>query len=230
MARLARLVLPGQAHLVIQRALPGRPAFTDREDRQAYIDALREALAAERVQLHAYALTLNQVCLLVTPPAADAVSRLMQHVGRRYVSAYNRRHAQHGTLWDGRFRCAALQADAPCLEAMLWVDGASDEPGVTSVARHVGAPADTSLTTPPLTDPAAYWALGNTPFEREGAYRQRLAAGLPDARVEALRRAVLGGWVVGSPDFVAQAAAVARRPAHPRPRGRPPRAASSAQD
>lgn len=221
MARLPRLVLPGQPHLVVQRALAGRPAFVDGLDRQAYIDALREALAAERVQLHAYALTAVEVCLLVTPPTSGAVSRLMQHVGRRYVSTYNRRHGQKGTLWDGRFHCAALQADAPCLDAMLWLDGVSDEPGLTSVARHVGARPDSPLTVPPLSDPPAYWALGNTPFERESAYRQRLSTGLPSARIQALIQAVRGGWVLGSPDFVAQAAAATQRPARPRPRGRP---------
>lgn len=218
MARLPRLVLPGQPHLVVQRALAGRPAFVDAEDRRAYSAALREGLAAGAVQLHAYALTPAEVRLVLTPPDAAALARLMQHLGRRYVSAYNRRHGGQGTLWAGRFGCAALQAGEPCLDAMLWVDGASDEPGASSAARHVGAQAD-----PLLTDPPAYWALGNTPFEREGAYRERLAAGLAPARADALRRAVVGGWAVGTLVFVADATAAAGRPASPRPRGRPRR-------
>jgi putative transposase len=216
MARLPRLVLPGQPHLVVQRALAGRPAFVDAQDRRAYADALREGLAAQAVRLHAYALTAAEVRLVLTPPDAAALARLMQHLGRRYVSAYNRRHGGQGTLWAGRFGCAALQAGEPCLDAMLWVDGTCEDAGATSAARHVGSGAD-----PLLTDPPAYWALGNTPFEREGAYRERLAAGLAPARADELRRAVVGGWVVGSADFAAQAAATAGRPAQPRPRGRP---------
>lgn len=216
MARLPRLVLPGQPHLVVQRALAGRPAFVDGDDRRSYLHALHVGLATEGVQLHAYALAPDEVRLVLTPPDAAALGRLMQHLGRRYVSAYHRRHSGRGTLWAGRFGCAALQPGAPCLDAMLWVDGASEEPGVTSAARHVGAGAD-----PLLTDPPAYWALGNTPFEREGAYRERLAAGLALARADELRRAVVGGWVVGTPDFAAEAASTAGRPARPRPRGRP---------
>ena len=221
MARLPRLVLPGLPHLVVQRAAAGRPAFVDGEDRRAYADALHEGLAAEGVHLHAYALTPGEVRLVLTPPDAAALARLMQHLGRRYVSAYNRRHGGQGTLWSGRFGCAALQAGAPCLDAMLWVDGASDEPGATSAARHVGARPD-----PLLTDPPAYWALGNTPFDREGAYRRLLGAGVPAARAAELRRAVAGGWVVGGADFAAEAEAVAGRPVRPRPRGRPRRAAA----
>jgi len=218
MARLPRLVLTGQPHLVVQFALAGRPAFVDHVDRQAYLDALRVGLAAGGLRLHAYALGTCEVRLLLTPPDAVALSRLMQHVGRSYVSAYNRRHSGRGTLWEGRFRCAAVEPDRTCLEAMLWVDGMSDESGVTSFAHHTGDARD-----PSLTDPPAYWALGNTPFEREGAYRRLLATGLPTPRADELRRATLGGWVVGGADFAA-AAAVAGRPSRPRPRGRPPRA------
>ncbi len=216
MARLPRLVLPGQAHLVQQRALPGRTAFADAVDRQAALAALREGLASGGVQLHAYALTADELRLVLTPAEPAALSRLMQQLGRRFVSHWNRRHGGRGTLWDGRFRCAPLQAEAACLDALLWTDGASDEPGSTSAGRHSGARAD-----PWLSDPPAYWALGNTPFEREGAYRRCLLAGLPTERAQALRRALNGGWAVGDAEFLDWAAAQAGRPAAPRPRGRP---------
>jgi putative transposase len=217
MARLPRLVLPGLPHLVLQRALAGRTAFADNADRQAMLTALREALPAEGVQLHAYALLGSEFRLVLTPPDAAALSRLMQQLGRRYVSHWNRRHGCRGTLWDGRFRCAPLQAGPPCLDAMLWTDGASEQPGATSAAHHTGQQAGAWL-----TDPPAYWALGNTPFEREAAWRQRLATGLPSARAEALHRAALGGWALGDDAFLAEAATRAGRPVQPRPRGRRP--------
>ena len=43
MARLPRLVLPGHAHLVVQRAQGARPVFADESDRRRYLDTLREA-------------------------------------------------------------------------------------------------------------------------------------------------------------------------------------------
>ena len=56
MARLPRLVLAGQAHLVLQMGHNGAPVFEDPTDRGSYLAALREAAATESVQVHAYGL------------------------------------------------------------------------------------------------------------------------------------------------------------------------------
>lgn len=222
MARLPRLVLPGHPHLAILRVLQGRAAFDDAVDRQAFVDALREAAANEGVQVHAYALLPEEARLLLTPSTSTALARLMQAIGRKYVSAYNRRHHRSGTLWSGRYRCAVIEPGDACLDAMLWLDGASTQPGATSAAHHVGERRDALL-----VDPPAYWALGNTPFEREAQYRSRLAEGLAESRASALRRATQGGWAVGSARFAAAAATASGRPARPRSRGRPRATAAS---
>jgi putative transposase len=71
-----------------------------------------------------------------------------------------------------------------------------------------------------LVDLPEVWQLGNTPFEREAAYRTLLVqVALRDA--PQMRAAALGGWVIGSPAFQAQLAVLEGRPARPRPRGRP---------
>jgi len=221
MARLPRLVLAGQAHLVIQRSHggpAGAPIFVDGTDRAAYLDALRQAAAQERVQVHAWALLDDEVQLLATPPEGAALSRMVQALGRRYVSAYNRRHQHRGGLWDGRFRCAVVEPGALRLAALRLVDGQSQEPGVTSAQQRLGGVRD-----PMLAELPELWALGNTPFEREAAYSALLAEGLPTAQAETLRRSALGGWVAGSAAFAASVAEQAARPARPRPRGRPAR-------
>jgi putative transposase len=221
MARLPRLVLPGQAHLVIQRGRgegAGSRVFVDADDRSAYIDALREAAVHEQVQVHAWALLDDEVQLLATPAEAAALGTLVQALGRRYVSAYNRRHRHRGSLWDGRFRCAVVEPGATRLAALRLVDGQSSEPGVTSASQRTGGARD-----PMLVDTPEVWALGNTPFEREAAYDALLAQGLPDAQALALRRAALGGWAAGSAAFAAAIAERAARPARPRAPGRPRR-------
>ena len=223
MARLPRLVLPGHAHYMIQRAhgsLAGRGVFADAADRATYTAALREAAAAERVQVHAYALLDDEVQLLATPAEATALGRMVQALARRYGSAYNRRHQHRGSLWDGRFRCAVLEPGATRLAALQLVDGRSAEGGVTSASHRTGGARE-----PLLTDPPEVWALGNTPFEREAAYRALLAQGLPASQAEALRQAALGGWAAGSSAFASAVAEACARPARPRTRGRPPRPA-----
>ena len=220
MARLPRLVVPGHAHLVCQRGHNGGAVFIDAVDRGNYHAALHEAAVAEAVQVHALALLDREVLLLVTPAQAASLGRFMQAVGRRYVSAYNRRHQQTGTLWDGRFRCGVVEPGSMRLDALRLVDGRSTEPGTTSAAHRTGEVRDASL-----IDPPEYWQLGNTPFERESAWRSLLATDLPAARADALRRAATGGWAAGSAAFAARVAAESGRPARPRPRGRPARAA-----
>jgi putative transposase len=221
MARLPRLVIPGLAHCLIQRGHGGRPVFVDDEDRAAYLTALREAAREGGVQLLAWALLDTQVVLLARPEAAQDLSRLMQSVGRRYVSAYNRRHGQAGTLWDGRFRCAPVEPGAGLLDLLAWVDGLADDPRHTSASLRLAGQPDTLLAHPP-----EFWALGNTPFEREAAYRRRLAAGTSPGQAERWRAAASGGWPIGSMPFVAGLAARTARPVRPRPPGRPRKAAA----
>lgn len=223
MARQPRLALPDLPHLVIQRGHSGQPVFTEAADRQAYLQVLQEAARAEAVQLHAWALLNTEVQLLLTPSTGPALGRLMQAVGRRYVSAYNRRHGRAGTLWDGRFRCALVEPGAMRLLALRWVDGDPNSQAgaqrLSSAPQRLGGPRDADL-----VDPPEYWQLGNTPFEREAAYRELLTLGLPAASAEAVRRAALTGKVLGSAAFGRGLGGLARLRQTPRPRGRPRRA------
>jgi putative transposase len=220
MARLPRLALPDEAHWVIQRGTSGRPVFADDDDRRAYLAALREAAAVEQVRIHAWALPDTEVHLLARPASAPALSRLMQAVGRRYVSAYHRRHGGSGTLWDGRFRATVVEPGAALAEVLVLIDGLATLPGQSSLGSRTGASAGDGL----LTDPPEFWSIGNTPFDRQALWRQRVSDGLPAAHAASLVAAARGGWVVGSAAFAARVAEATGRPASPRPRGRPARA------
>jgi putative transposase len=228
MARLPRLVIPGLAHLVVLRSHGARPVFVDDADRRHYQDALAEALRVQPVALLGYALLDDEVRLLAVPATADALGRLVQAVGRRYGAAFNRRHGRRGTLWDGRFRAGVVEPGAATLQCLCAIDtlparrAQVDDPvaGCSSAAHRLGVRRDRLL-----TDPPEYWALGNTPFEREAAWADWLRRGPDAAWLERLEHAALHGWAVGSAAFVAQVGEAAGRAAAPRPRGRPPRQA-----
>ena len=217
MARLPRLALPGYAHYVIQRGHNGQQVFVDADDRDAYRRALSAAAGAEPVQVHAAALLDSEVQLLVTPDDAGALSRFIQAVNRRFVAAFNRRHGRSGTLWDGRFRAAVVEPGPLRLQALVLIDGAAAT-GHTTAGHRLGGQRDAVT-----VDPPEYWALGNTPFEREAAYRALLAEGVPVPTADMLRRAALGGWAAGRPGAVPHAEE-GGRPLGPRARGRPRRA------
>lgn len=219
MARLSRLVLPRQAHYVIQRSHGGQPVLADAAEREHLARLITQAAAAHGVSLLAMALLDDELQLLCTPPDSQALSQLMQSIGRRYVSAYNQRTGRKGALWEGRFRCAVVEPGAGLLEVLCLVDGqhqAAGEAPRTTAGQRTGM-----ATVAAVADPPEYWALGNTPFDRERAYRERLAQGLPGGRALALRTAALGGWAIGGAAFAEQVAQACGRPAAPRARGRP---------
>lgn len=227
MARLARLCVPGLPHLVLQRSVHAQPLVHDDEDLRALHEALQAAARAQQLAVWGWAVEPQALWLLVCPPNAESLGRAMQMLGRRYVAGFNRRHARQGALWGGRFRAAVVEPGEWVLTALCMIEQGSAADGVgvdparlrwSSAPHHLGISSD-----PLLTDPPEWWALGNTPFEREHAWRARLQAGPDPARAAALARAVQGAWVAGSAAFAAEVEARAGRPARPRRPGRPPR-------
>lgn len=222
MARLPRLALAGLPHYVVQSAVHGQAMALDDADRQALLAALHEATASQQVAVWGYALLPQALHLLLCPATADGMGRCLQRLGRRYVPAFNRRHQRSGALWAGRFRAAVVEPGPWVLAALLRIEGLGQaaHPGGewTSAAHHLG-----QLRDPHLAELPELWALGNTPFERESAWRERLEAGLDAATEATLARAVHGTWAAGSPGFLAEVAAAAGRPAAPRHAGRPAR-------
>jgi putative transposase len=216
MARLPRLVVPGQAHHLVQRGHNAQPVFIDDEDRRQYLAALRDALRAHAVVLHAYALLDDAVQLLLRPPSEAALSRMVQAVGRRYVAGFNRRHGRSGTIWEGRFRAGVVQQGEPTLQSLRMIDALSSHGRWSSAPHRLGLTRDALV-----SDPPEYWRLGNTPFEREAAYAALLAQGLDEAVVRRIEHAAANGWALGSPQFLAEMARQSGRPVRPRPRGRP---------
>lgn len=230
MARTARISIGLEPHLVVQRGHGLAPVFHDDDDAARYIADLREACRQHQVLLHAYALTAEQALLLLTPATHEALGRAMQTLGRRYVAWYNQRHQRRGSPWDGRFR-SVLLAHNEVLGALRYVesaggliasddvlDEAANAPAWGSIAHHLGLRSD-----PAVTSHAVYWALGNTPFEREAAYKQWSEQGLPDRELRRIEAALKSGQPMGDEDFVQRIAQQLERPLLRRPRGRPRR-------
>lgn len=232
MARLRRIVMPGHAHVVIHRGRSGQAVFRDAADRETYRSRLREVARHVGVTIHAYALLPSEVRLLVVPETATGLADLMQGIGRHYVRAFNRKYQCTGTPWEGRFRSTVVEGGSQFLNCMRFVEAAPAEspekpigPAAetwSSAAHHLGLRLD-----PLVVDHPAFWALGNTPFEREAAYRRLAAEPFPDRDVAAILHAALNGWVIGSTEFADAAGWHAGRRPQPAKRGRPKRVAAA---
>ena len=225
MARLPRLALAGQVHLVNLRCRAGQTMVVDDEDRRRYSVALLESSREHAVAVHAYALLDDELLLLATAPEPGSLGRFMQAVARRYVRPFNRRHGRSGALWEGRFRSTVVDPASFLLVCMRLVEqapvrkggvGQAGDWGWSSAAHHAGRKTDSII-----VEHAAYWQLGNTPFERQALYVRESAVMLSDAVVNELLAAVRHGWPVGTPAFLAALGDASERPVHRRPRGRP---------
>lgn len=229
MARLTRLVVPRVPHHVSQRAVAGGAAFIDAADHQAFLMALRSCSVEHNVAVLAYALLSDQVHLMLIPDQAESLGRMMQAVTRQYVGPFNRRHGRSGTLWRSRFTSAPVQSAAHLLGCVLYVEQAPVRAGFhghafeypwSSACHHAGLRSEGWLV--PMPADSAYWALGNTPFERDAAYRRLLEQAPSAAQVQKIEATVLKGWALGSDEFLAEMGALSGRRPSPAPRGRPP--------
>jgi putative transposase len=225
MSRLGRYYLPDQPLHVIQRGNNREPVFFDPEDYRLYLGWLGEAASRHGVAIHGYVLMTNHVHLLATPGDALSVSRMMQSLGRLYVRRVNREYRRSGTLWEGRYRAAPVEAEAHLLACLRYIElnpvraRMVRKPGRypwSSYRAHAEAAAD-----PLLTDHALYRALGATPAARAKAYGGLVAEGLDPDFIDELRAATNGGWALGGAKWRAKVERIAQRRAAPRAPGRP---------
>lgn len=227
MARLPRLTLADYPHHIIQRGNNRQPIFARPEDYQFLLDLLEAYAKQFEVTLHAYVLMTNHFHLLATPRSTDGLPLMMQAVGRRYVRNFNDRHGRSGTLWEGRYRSTLIQTDRYLLACMAYLDLNPVRAGMVERAadyvwsshHHYTGQRPDRLITPH----ALYWALGNTPFDREAAYADLVRAGLGQSQQEALTQATLQGWALGDEDFVADLQKKTLRRLSPGQPGRPAR-------
>ncbi len=231
MARLPRLVVPGQPHHLIQRGNDRRLIFRDDSDHEAFLKWLREAARQFHVAIHAYVLMPNHLHLLATPADDIGLGRMMQWVGRYYVPYFNHKYERSGTLWQGRYKTTVIDSEHYFLTCSRYIElnpvraGMTNNPGDfrwSSYAHHVGAHSD-----PLITDHALYWALGNTPFAREAAYVELTRQALSSDQITALSEATLKGWALGSDQFKSHLERQTERRVRPAKRGRPRKVSGS---
>ena len=109
MARIARVVVPGLPHLVIQRGADNRQVFFSADDYRDYIKLVGESCARWKVRIWAYCLMPNRVHLVVQPTTENALARALGEAHRRYAKKVNERAGRAGRLWHARFSSCALQ-------------------------------------------------------------------------------------------------------------------------
>lgn len=223
MARLLRIVVPGQALHIIQRGNNRQACFFADGDYRFYLDSLMEAATRFGGLVHAYVLMTNHVHLLLTPESPETPSMLLQSVGRRYVRYINQAYRRSGTLWEGRYKSALIDSDRYLLTCSRYIElnpvraGMVALPGEyrwSSFRSNGGEAADPLLSPHPL-----YTALGNSPATRAAAYRTLFDRHLDSLDVQAIRDTTETGVVLGNDRFKDEVKSILRRRIERQPHG-----------
>jgi putative transposase len=205
MARLPRIVIPGQPLHIIQRGNNRAPCFFADEDYRFYLDSLKDASTRYDCRIHAYVLMTNHVPLLLTPASAKSPSAALQSVGRRYIRYINHVYRRSGTLWEGRFKSSLIDSERYLLVCSRYIEmnpvrarmvkQPADYPW-SSYRRNALGQADTLLMPHML-----YENLGADAMQRCAAYRALFSVQTDPAELQAIRSATETGTILGNDRF-----------------------------
>lgn len=226
--------MPGVPQHVVQRGNNRQACFFAEADYLYYLGALRAAADKYGGRIHAYVLMTNHVHLLMTPERENALSGIMQSVGRRYVRYVNKKYRRSGTLWEGRFKASLVQSERYLLACYRYIElnpvraGMVDHPGEyrwSSYGANAQGAVDETLC---LHD--EYLRLGSTASEQQAAYRALFRHLLAPAMIADIRDAMKHELVVGTSRFKDQVEAMTNRRARMGRPGRPSNKVTDRQD
>lgn len=227
MPRRARLAVAGIPWHIVQRGNNRGACFFCDEDYRYYLDTLAQQARKHGCTVHAYVLMTNHVHLLVTPRETDGVSRLMKHLGQRYVQYVNRTYRRSGTLWEGRFHSCLTREERYVLACYRYIEmnpvranmvaDPAAYPWSSYCTNALGAVSDL------IAEHGAYLALGSNPDERRAAYRVLFDVDTGHRLADDIRTATHGNYALGSERFRAEIERTLARRASPGRPGRPKR-------
>ena len=102
------------------RGIDRADIFHDDGDRNDFLARLEKATESTSAAIHAWALQLNHVHLLVES-GVRTLSHLMRKVLGGYALGFNRRHGRVGYLFQGRFRSILVEAQSYFLELVRYI-------------------------------------------------------------------------------------------------------------
>ncbi|MEM7540097.1 MAG: transposase [Pseudomonadota bacterium] len=205
MPRKRRCYVPGVPAHIVQRGNDRQAVFFDDSDYATYLSFLRESAERYGCAVHAFVLMTNHVHLLMTPHDESSISRVLQHLGSKYVTYVNHTYKRSGTLWEGRHKGSVVDSERYALVCSRYIElnpvraGMVLEAGLyrwSSFRRNARGE-----THEWLVDSQGYRNLGTTAIERQKIYG-RLFEGLVKERdVDSIRTHLESGTPLGSDRF-----------------------------
>ena len=216
MARLLRLVVPGQPHHVTQRGNRRAPVFFEEGDYRLYKDLLSEAAHRAEAEIWCYCLMPNHVHLIIVPTDEDGLRRTFADAHRRYTGYINARMCTTGHLWQGRFGSVVMD-ETHLTHALRYVSlnpvraglvSRAEDWGWSSVGAHFSGKDDGLVTVAPV-------------LQQFGEFEAFLGQYTDDDEMafSALRRSETTGRPVGGETWVESLEILTGRALRPQKRG-----------
>ena len=157
------------------------------------------------VHIHGWVFMTNHIHLLLTPQQENAVSSLMQYIGRLYVRYFNFRYSRTGTLFEDRFKSCPIQDDEYLLTCIRYIELNPVRAGIvtdpanyrwSSYAAH-GFGKNIGMWTPhPI-----YLSLGENSQLRVEKYRALMSESLDINVIAKIRHCTNKGLILGTEEF-----------------------------
>lgn len=208
MARLPRIVVPGEPLHIMHRGNNRQDIFRSEEDMAHIKNDLAISLKKAHCSLHAYVLMTNHVHLLVTPKNRTELARFMQSVANRYVRYFNAKYHRTGTIWEGRFKSCLVDSDRYLFALYRYIEmnpiragivqSTTDYPWSSYHYHALGKPDKL------VTEHILYKGLGGDTAQRCSRYRQIFDQPANQTADTNITEATLKGEVFGSAQFHAK--------------------------
>ena len=219
MPRLARTVVAGCAHHITQRGNNRQDVFFVDDDRDVYLELLREQAGKYGLDIVGYCLMVNHVHIVAIPQAEDSLAKAVGRAHFRYTQYINRFHKRSGHLWQDRFFSCPLGQDH-FQRALVYVERNPVRARLVRKAwrwRWSSAPAHCGIEKNSDLLDISSWKQ-DISFARW----RRLLEHPDDKRlVSRLRLSTSRGRPLGSDAFIAKLETLLGRRLRPLPRGRP---------
>ena len=219
MPRLARVVIPNISYHITQRGNRRDDVFFDDDDRQFYLDLLKEYAQKYDVEIWAYCLMTNHIHLILRPNKAEGLQQVLKPLHMRYAQYINKKRGWSGHLWQGRYFSSALD-EAYTYSAIRYVEqnpvradmvkDASDY--IWSSARaHLGLTPNDMLSQIPSSHAPSCKELWHEYLNEKNSKQS----------IDIITRNIEKGLPCGNPDFIESLEQKSKRNLSYRPIGRP---------
>ena len=197
------------------------------DDRQVYLQLLKEQADKYGLEILAYCLMDNHIHLVAVPQQEDSLAKAIGRTHFRYTQYINRFQKRSGHLWQGRFYSCALDGRHLWL-AIKYVELNPVRAKLcrkpwryewSSAAAHTDEKAESEL----LNLPRWYKQI------TAEAWRKELAEGLTEAEVAKIRLRTHTGRPLGSDSFLSKLETLLGRRVRPLAVGRPKKRQTNSQ-